>query len=121
MNPHETEAVQWEFAEVTSSRLAHPVPVVAVKDIKYVQDGDRYQTYRLYLPRTTETATLVGTPADRLPDADSRSLSARYHVHIHGGAWRDPRLTAASIEPTVACAFAATDESSPIKAVASIN
>ena len=42
-------------------------------------------------------------------------------MHIHGGAWRDPQLTAESIEPTVAHAFDATNNSTPLLAVASIN
>ncbi len=49
------------------------------------------------------------------------SAGPSYLVHIHGGAWRDPKLTSASIEPTVAHAFAATDASSPIVAIASVN
>lgn len=121
MNQHGTEAVLWQFAQVTSPRLGHPVAVVAAEDIKYLPGGDRYQTISLYLPRTPETAALVGTPADHLPDADLQSQSPQYLVHIHGGAWRDPQLTAASIEPAVACAFDATERYSPIKAVASIN
>jgi kynurenine formamidase len=38
---------------------------------------------------------------------------------VHGGAWRDPELTATSIEAAVAHAFSSGDESMPITAVAS--
>jgi hypothetical protein len=64
---------------------------------------------------------LIGTPARSLPVADPASALPTYHVHIHGGAWRDPHLTSASIEPTVAHAFSSDDGSGPITAVISIN
>lgn len=52
----------------------------------------------------------------------SQPLLPRYHVYIHGGAWRDPQLTSKSIEPAVAHAFcAAGDTAASISAIASIN
>lgn len=113
--------VEWQLAEVTSPHLANPVSVVAAKDIPYLPDANRFQNLSIYLPETPETSDLIGTPASSLPNPDSQSLLPRYHVHIHGGAWRDPQLTASSIEPAVAHAFSATDVSAPISAVASIN
>ncbi|WP_307542824.1 hypothetical protein [Streptomyces sp. V3I8] len=89
------------------------------EDIPYFPGADRFRTLSVYLPRTPDTLELVGTAAERLPEAGSDSAVPRYHVHIHGGAWRDPQLTSASIEPTVAHAF--SDPAQPITAVASLN
>ena len=47
-------------------------------------------------------------------------MAPRYLVHVHGGAWRDPRLTSASIEPAVACAFSG-EGPAPVAAIASLN
>ena len=47
-------------------------------------------------------------------------MAPRYLVHVHGGAWRDPRLTSASIEPAVACAFSG-ERPAPVAAIASLN
>jgi kynurenine formamidase len=116
-----TERVEWELAEVTSPHLARPVSVVAAKDIPCIPNANRLQNLSIYLPKIPETSNLIGTPVNSLPNPDSQSLIARYHVHIHGGAWRDPHLTSKSIEPTVAHAFSAWDASAPISAIASIN
>lgn len=43
----------------------------------------------------------------------------RYHVHVHGGAWRDPLLSASTIEATVAHEFKSSG--SPIEAIISLN
>jgi hypothetical protein len=90
------------FGEVTSPHLAHPVSVVAAKDIPHSPNANRFQNLSVYLPKTSETSKLIGTPADSLPNRDSQSILPRYHVHIHGGAWRDTQLTSKSIEPAVA-------------------
>lgn len=119
-SPQDTP-VEWELASVASPHLAHPVSVVAAKDIPYLPNANRLQNLSIYLPQTSETSDLIGTPANSLPNHDSQSLLPRHHVHIHGGAWRDPQLTSESIEPAVAHAFSATDGSAPITAVASIN
>ena len=116
MSAQEAGPVRWHRAEVKSPHLARPVSVVAAKDIPYLPDADRLQTLSLYLPDTSETSALVGTAADSLPKRHGRSLSPSYQVHIHGGAWRDPQLTSASIEPTVANAFSAIDAPTPISA-----
>ncbi|MFH8470843.1 hypothetical protein [Streptomyces sp. NPDC017991] len=110
--------VKWRSAEVASPRLDGRVPVVVAEDIPYFPGADRFQTLSIYLPSTPETLKLVGTAAERLP-AGPDSAVPRYHVHIHGGAWRDPQLTSASIEPTVAHAFSGPAQ--PIAAVASLN
>lgn len=119
--PREVEDGTWGFAEVTSPQLARPVPVVAAKNVAYVPNAKRFQNLNIYLPRTSETSNLIGIPASFLPDRGADSVSPRYHVHIHGGAWRDPELTSSSIEAAVAHAFSATDVSAPITAVASLN
>jgi kynurenine formamidase len=111
---------RWQPAEVTSPHLDRPVPVIAAKDIPYIPNHNRLQNVSIYLPRTSRTAELIGAPVRSLPGADSPSGLPRYLVHIHGGAWRDPRLTSASIEPAVACAFAG-EEPAPVSAIASLN
>ncbi|MFI1995883.1 alpha/beta hydrolase [Actinoplanes sp. NPDC020271] len=110
---------EWRPAEVTSPRLGHPVPVIAARDISYVPQANRFQNLSIYLPVTPETSALIGTPVVSLPGSGSDAV--RYHVHVHGGAWRDPNLTARSIEPAVAHAFSPTESAGPIRAVASLN
>jgi kynurenine formamidase len=112
---------EWRLAEVASPHLDHPVPVVAAKDISYIPNGNRLQNLSIYLPKTPETSNLIGATANSLPHPDPQPLLPRYHVHIHGGAWRDPQLTSQSVEPAVAHAFSATDAPVPIGGVASIN
>jgi acetyl esterase/lipase len=121
MRMQDAKHVEWQLAQVTSPHLAHPVSAVAAKDIPYLLNANRLQNLSIYLPKTPETTNLIGTTAGSLPNPDSQSVLPRYHVHIHGGAWRDPQLTSESIEPAVAHAFSATDGSAPIIAVASIN
>lgn len=113
--------VEWQLAEVTSPQLAHPVPVVAARDIPYIPNANRLQNLSIYLPKTPETSNLIGTRAGSLPGPESPSFLPRCLVYIHGGAWRDPQLTSTSIEPTVAHAFSDTAVTAPISAVASIN
>jgi len=117
----DVQPAQWRLAEVTSPRLDHPVPVVAAKDIPYISHANRLQNLSIYLPKTPETSDLIGAPATSLPGPGSRPLLPRYQVHIHGGAWRDPELTARSVEPTVAHAFSAADASASINGIASLN
>ena len=113
--------VEWQLAEVTSPHLAHAVSVVAAKDIPYIPHANRLQNLSIYLPKTPETSNLIGAPASSLPSPDAEPVLPRYHVYIHGGAWRDPQLTSKSIEPAVAHAFSAADAPAPISAIASIN
>jgi kynurenine formamidase len=121
MRRQDAQRAEWQAAEVTSPRLDHSVPVVAAKDISYISNANRLQTLSIYLPKTPETSNLIGTTANSFPEPHSQLLLPRYHVHIHGGAWRDPQLTSKSIEPTVAHAFSATDAPARISGVASIN
>jgi kynurenine formamidase len=112
--------VRWQSIEVASPSLSEPVTVIAARGIPYVSNANRFQTFNLYLSKTPESETLVGTLATSFPGAKA-DAAPQYLVHVHGGAWRDPLLTAGSIEPTVACAFSTPDSSSKIQAVASIN
>ncbi len=121
MSTQSDQHVEWQLAEVRSPRLGHPVSVVVAKDVPYFPHANRLQNLSIYLPHTAETSDLIGTSATFLPSSDPRPLLPRYHVHIHGGAWRDPQLTSSSIEPAVAHAFTASDGSAPLLAVASIN
>jgi kynurenine formamidase len=117
----DAQPAEWQPAEVASPRLDHPVSVVAAKDIPYISNANRLQNLSIYLPKTPETANLIGTTANSLPYSGPQPLLPRYYVYIHGGAWRDPQLTAKSVEPIVAHAFSATDASALISGVASIN
>ncbi|WP_432837819.1 hypothetical protein [Dactylosporangium sp. CA-092794] len=123
--PQAAGPARWRPAEVTSPQLDRPVPVIAAKDIPYIANANRFQNVSIYLPRTPETAGLIGTPVTSLPGADSPVRLPRYLVHIHGGAWRDPRLTSASIEPAVAHAYSGTElpgtQPHPVSAIASLN
>lgn len=121
MSVPETFHAKWEEAEVASPHLARPVTVIAAKGIPYVPDGNRLQNLSLYLPRTSETSSLIGLPATALPAPGASSSFPRYHVYIHGGGWREPLVDAGTIEATVAHTFHAFDRSSPITAVASLN
>ncbi len=106
---------------MSSPLLAQPVPVVAAKNVAYIANANRFQNLNLYLPATPEMAALVDILAQSVPPPNFQSSFPRCHVHVHGGAWRDPRLTAASVEPTVAHAFSAIDKARPITVFASIN
>ena len=112
--------VRWQSAEVTSPVLEQAVPVVVARDVPYLKGGHRFQNLNIYLPATPETTELIGTPVESLPQGSGSELPL-YHVHVHGGAWRDPQLTARSVEPTVAHAFRVTDDNTPITAVASLD
>jgi kynurenine formamidase len=114
-------ASYWQAHHVSSPLLPELVPVIAALDVPYAAQENRLQSLNLYLPTTPENARLIGTPVQSLPGKAAASIQPRYYVHIHGGAWRDPQLSATSIEPTVAYAFAQPQASSPITAIASLN
>lgn len=103
---------------MSSPHLAEPTPVIAAKNIPYFPGANRLQTLSIYLPATSSNESLIGTPAFSLSQTD---VAAHTLVHIHGGAWRDPNLTSASIEATVAHAFYKKDGESPITAVAAMD
>lgn len=111
---------KWRRKCVISPALPDPVPVVCATGLSYRADGNRLQTLSLYLPQTDETEALVSMPVCELPCLGTNPGCPVALVHIHGGAWRSPDVTAASIEPTVACAFATPDDT-PLKMIASIN
>jgi kynurenine formamidase len=121
MPPSTSVASYWQALHVSSPLLPELVPVIAALDVPYAAQENRLQSLHLYLPHTPENARLVGTPVQSLPGKAAASTRPRYYVHIHGGAWRDPQLSATSIEPTVAYAFAKRQASSPITAIASLN
>lgn len=95
--------------------------MLVARDVPYLPAGNRLQNLTLYLPQTPENAALVDTPVRSLPAAKAGSALPCFLVHIHGGAWRAPQLSATSIEPTVAHSFSAPVEASPIAAIASLN
>ncbi|KAF2649723.1 hypothetical protein K491DRAFT_707972 [Lophiostoma macrostomum CBS 122681] len=108
----------WKLIHTSSPHLPAPVQVIAAKHIPYTVNGNRLQTLNVYLAHNRLKQTLLDKSVTSLPIA-SASATPRWLVHIHGGAWRDPNLTAESIEATVAHAF--NDETSPIVGIASIN
>jgi kynurenine formamidase len=118
----ELGSVRWQRAEVASPRIDGPVSVVAAKDVPYAQNANRFQNLSIYLPETKDSLGLVDTPVASLPvqQTSPRHLP-RWHVHIHGGAWRDPQLTSSSIEATVAHAFSSPASLPLLDAIVSIN
>lgn len=110
----------WQDGWVSSPLSPESVPVVVAKGIPYVPHANGRQRVNVYLPATQQNSKLVGVPLDGFPDTGSVPGHPRFLVHVHGGAWRDPALTATSIEPTVAHAFAGRPPG-PITAVASID
>lgn len=113
--------VQWQEATVSSHHLPASVPVIAAFDLPYFQNANRLQNLHIYLPVTADTSALIGTPVTALPRADPKSPIPSTLVHIHGGAWRDSKLTARSVEATVAHAFNPGNESLPISCVVALN
>ncbi|PZE63022.1 hypothetical protein DEJ33_00885 [Curtobacterium sp. MCPF17_047] len=109
----------WMIQEVASPRLDAPVPVVGALDVPTAPGANRFQTVDLYLPLTTGTQELVGSPVRPFLGSLLASEHPATLVHVHGGAWRDPHLTGRSIEATVAHAF--RDDGGSIRAVASLN
>lgn len=121
MKTQEPNVVSWQRAEVKSPDLEQFIPVIVAKDIPYIDGANRFQNLSLYLPDTPTFSALVGTAVSSLPGLEITSSLPRVHVHVHGGAWRDPLLTSTSIEPTVAHAFSAYGAWSPLTLIASIN
>lgn len=95
--PQDARQARWQSAEVASPHLDRRIPVIAAKDIPYIPNANRLQNLSIYLPRTPQTAMLIGTPVTS-PGTDSTARHLRYLVHIHGSVWRVPRLTSASID-----------------------
>jgi kynurenine formamidase len=109
---------------VTSPNLDHPVPVVAAK-VSYVKNGNGFQNIQIYLPNARFTHDVIGKPVSSLfaTPAEPGFPSPHVQVHIHGGAWRDPNLTATSIEAAVAHTFSGawSSQDRRITAIVSIN
>lgn len=114
-----TQNVEWQLDEVVSPHIDKPVTVIAAKNIPYIPHANRLQNLSIYIPATPETSELIGTVIKSIPSSHPQSRLPQWHVHIHGGAWRDPYLSSASIEADVAHAFSTPD--TPISAIASIN
>ena len=114
-----TRDTVWTSAEVTSPHLTAPVSVVVGRDVPYTENSNKRQTFTVYLPKTSENAELIGQQVRWLPRRNSQSKIPTWLVHIHGGAWRDPFLTSASIEAAVSHAFSEPDK--PLDAIVSLN
>ena len=120
MNDSRQKPARWQQMQVTNPLLLEPVSVIAARGISYVDGGNRLQTLNLYLPATQDNLKLIGMSASNLPLLAAERRGPGYQVHIHGGAWRDPHLSANSIEPQVALAFLEPTQS-PLVAICSIN
>jgi kynurenine formamidase len=107
----------WQRTTVQSPTLPTPTDVVSVRDVAFITNAHRFQTLNMYLPLTADSRTLVGTPATEIP----AGRSVPTWVHLHGGAWRDPNLTATSIEPAVAHAFRNHQHPSAPRAIVTLN
>ena len=112
-------SVTWQLGQVKSPHLDDPVDAIIARNIPYVANANRLQNLNIYLPKTAHTTGLVNKPVAALPKFGTRDTLPQWHVHIHGGAWRDPQLSSTSVEAAVAHAF--SDPEHPITAVASIN
>ena len=108
---------------MTAPKLADSVPVNVAKDVSYISNPNRLQNLSIYLAVTEETSRLVDKPVTTIPSFGTvRNHLPRRHVHVHGGAWRDPNLGSSSIEAAVAHAFVDYHpETSLIDAIISIN
>lgn len=62
--------------------------------VPYKADANARQNLDVWIPRA-ESLTDIPLPSSSL---DKKGL---WVIYIHGGAWRDPRVTSASFEPTV--------------------
>jgi hypothetical protein len=72
--------VEWQLANVTSPYFDHPVSVVAAKGIPYLHNANRLQNLSIYLPKTSETSNLIGTPPNSLPKFETHSCFPGFHV-----------------------------------------
>lgn len=116
-----TESVQWQRSKVKSPHLSDPVEVVVARDVPYISNANRLQSLSIYAPNTPRTAALIGTGVESIPATNGPSNLPQWHVHIHGGAWRDPQLNSSSIEADVAHAFSSIDSEPRLSAIISIN
>jgi hypothetical protein len=72
----DVEQARWQHAEVASPHLDRPVPVVAAKDIPYIPHANRLQNLNIYLPRTPQSAALIGCDRTRChPQERARSFA----------------------------------------------
>ncbi|KAH6880742.1 hypothetical protein B0T10DRAFT_411896 [Thelonectria olida] len=120
-NTDKIDDVNWQLTDVTNPLTKEKVTVYTAKHIPYVSDANRFQNVTIYAPKTSESSVSVGNSVTSLPSFEHHSKIPQWHVHIHGGAWRDPHLDSSSIEATVAHAFAFADSNAPISAIASTN
>lgn len=66
---------------------------------------NRHQNYNVYLPHVRDNKRKFGGGFDGLPSRSDSTPFPQYHVHTHGGVWRNANLTASSVEPSVAHTF----------------
>lgn len=116
-----SKSVEWQRLKVSSPHLDDTVDVIVAKDIPYVSNPNRLQNLSIYALSTPETLKLVGKGVTSIPGFSNGSGLPLWHVHVHGGAWRDPQLGSTSIEADVAHAFSSDDPDTPLSAIISIN
>lgn len=115
----DAQSVDWQRSTVSSPHIDGAINVIVARNIPYVQGANKLQNLSIYVPDVPENTHLIGSSPTTIPHHKRSSKTPQWHVHIHGGAWRDPNLSSTSIEAAVAHAFSSPDQ--PITAIASIN
>lgn len=114
-----TSRIFWQLEDLASPNEARRTPAIVARNIPYATDANARQNLNIYLPRTETFSHLAGKPFTKLPHPQNREGLPVWHVHIHGGAWRDPLLRSSSIEADAAIAFA--EERLSIEGIVSID
>lgn len=109
----------WKLDSLAIPHEARRTPIIAARNVPYTVEANERQNLNVYLPRTAQSLHLVEKPFNTLPHVQNEEALPRWHVHIHGGAWRDPLLRSRSIETEAAIAF--SDESRLIDGIISID
>lgn len=115
-----SNASTWQSFSTRSPNLNEPVSVLGIRALPYKSNPNQLQTLNIYVPNTDENQALIDTEVTALPSEATTSSSPRWLVYIHGGAWRDPYLTANAVEAAVAHLFV-NPHSSAFDAVVSID
>ncbi|KAF2158425.1 hypothetical protein M409DRAFT_71659 [Zasmidium cellare ATCC 36951] len=114
-----TSKAIWQLEDLTSPNEARRTPAIVARNIPHVTDANARQNLNIYLRRTETFSHLAGKPFTKLPHPQNRESLPVWHVHIHGGAWRDPLLRSSSIEAHAPIVFA--EEKLSIEGIVSID
>ncbi|KAK3344180.1 Alpha/Beta hydrolase protein [Lasiosphaeria hispida] len=111
----------WASAPWTSVPGPSTAPIGVHKTLPYLppsRGGTALHTLDIWLPSTPTTTTTTTTTTGTLPSGPGTWL-----VYIHGGAWRDPAVTAASFSAAASRLLqrAAEESAQPLAGIASLN